>query len=281
VFDPQAPLWFYKLNSGPQRGLGSFRLDWDDALRATVDVTQCGNGQNIPCPTLGYIKHLGEMFDGDLGLPVTANADIVGPVGGFGWKFELDAGAPKSLRFTFVEVDPGSPMIFSIAYPPQTSFTIVASTQYCNANVSPDYTCSETFHQVDSVQLVRQSLGNTYHVDANGLLTIRLIQTPKTYIGRPEFFLPDYTDVGRGGVGFALNRFEREGIRLPKFDWGTYLTVEANCTSVDGVYCSDVPIFVTSSVCEAGFVQVAYDACVSGSQKMFADGSKITLETAT
>jgi hypothetical protein len=82
VFDPQAPLWFFKLDSGPQRGLGSLKMMWDSDLHAQVGLSQCGNGKIHPCDAVGHIKHLGGRFKNDKGLPVTANADIVGPVGG-------------------------------------------------------------------------------------------------------------------------------------------------------------------------------------------------------
>ncbi|KAI2493236.1 hypothetical protein MHU86_21310 [Fragilaria crotonensis] len=212
VFDQQGPLWFFKLDSGPQRGLGSVTMKWDSTLDAQVGVSHCGNGNSFPCDAVGRIKHLGGKYKNDAGLPVTANAQIVGPVGGFGWKLQLYKGAPKSIRFSEIEVDPATPMLLSIAYPPGTKFTITASSSYCKPSVQ--YTCQDTFRQVASVAAVRKSIGNTYHVSTNGVLTLRLIQTPKTFVGRPDFFLPKYTDEGRDGNGVALERFERDGIRL-------------------------------------------------------------------
>ena len=221
VYDPQGPLWFYKLGNGPERGLGSVTLHWDSALDAQVGVSQCGNGNSLPCDAVGRIKHLGRKYSNDTGLPVTANADITGPVGGFGWKLELFKGAPKSIRFSEVEVDPANPILLSIPYPPGTKFNITAISTRCKPTAQ--YTCMDTFRQVASFTEVRASMGNTYHVSSGGVITFRVIQTPKSFVGRPEFFLPQYTDGGREGYGIALERFERDGIRLPAFTDGNYL----------------------------------------------------------
>lgn len=276
VYEPQAPLWFLKLNNGPERGIGHFRMQWDNALHNKIGSSQCGNGQGLPCDYVGYIQHLGDYFSGDSGLPVTANADIVGPVGGFGWKLDLTQGSPKSVRFEQIEVDPSTPLLLSIPYPIGTSFTIEAVAAYCSDSAS--YSCTEIFHQVSSVEEVRNSLGNTYHVDSTtGLLTFRIIQTPKNFVGRPEFFLPSYEDIGKWGKGDALGRFERDGVRLPRMAYGPYLTLDANCpTDSSGVYCNSSPPAAEVDVCGSGFVQTGYDVCTSvgdASQKKYADGS--------
>jgi hypothetical protein len=278
VYDPQGPLWFFKLDSGPQRGIGSLNLRWDRSVDAEVGTTQCGNGPFIPCDFVGRIKHLGEKYKDDLGLPVTANADLVGPVGGFGWKLELDRGAPKSIFIAEVEVDPATPLLLSITYPAGTSFNITALASNCNASAT--HTCEEVFHQVDTVTAVRNSLGNTYHVDSNGVLTFRVIQTPSLFVGRPEFFLPQYTDKGMDGIGEALERFERDGIRLPAFTRGNIIKLYANCPS-SGAYCSELPAPFEPDVCPDGYVQTGYDVCrkiANGTvSKIFADGSTFSV----
>jgi len=258
IYDPQGPLWFFEMTNG--RGLGHVRIKWDDALHDEVGVTQCGNGKKIPCDYVGYIKHIGDLYAEDHGLPVTANADIVGPVGGFGWKFELNRGAPKSMRFEEIEVDPSTPMMISIAYPKGTTFELVAHAGWCDEDTT-EYSCTHKFHQVDSVEEVRSSIGNTYNVDAQGVLTVRIIQTPKTFVGRPEFFLPNYSSVDRDGKGYAVSRFERNGIRLPKYTRKNYLSLETSCDSTDGVYCSEFPPPYEPIVCSPGFKQTGYDIC--------------------
>mmetsp|Transcript_8285 Transcript_8285/g.13722 ORF Transcript_8285/g.13722 Transcript_8285/m.13722 type:complete len:308 (+) Transcript_8285:2-925(+) len=273
VYDPQAPLWFFKLTSGPERGMGHFVMEWDTALHDQIGDSQCGNGDGQPCDYRGYIKHVGEKFANDYGLPVTANGDIVGPVGGFGWVLDIFAGAPTSVLFRYIEVDPATPLLLSISYPPGTSFTIVAHAGWCN---SDNYLCDEVFQQVNSIEAVRNSLGNTYHVDYNGVLTLRIIQTPKLFLGKPDFMLPQYIDKPGGWKEiWALDRFERDGVRLPKSANGPYLTLDANCASNDGVYCSEaVESAYTRNVCPSGYFQSAYDTCTSSNGgNLFADGS--------
>ena len=278
VYDPQGPLWFYKRYSGPERGIGSFNMKWDSALVASVGTTQCGNAPFIPCDYVGRINHLGGMYAADAGLPVTANADIVGPVGGFGWKIELDKGAPKLLHISQVEVDPANPLLVSIAYPPGTSFTIlVHADPECVETAR--YTCQQHFHRVNSVAAVRKSLGDAYYVDANGVLTLRVIQNPHMFTGRPGFFLPQYTDLGRNGLGVAVERFERYGMRLPRFTYGPTIVISADCPS-KGAYCSVKPQPYMPTVCPAGYSQIAYDTCrliKNGAEtRVFADGSSVT-----
>jgi hypothetical protein len=248
-------------------------MNWDSALDAQVGVSQCGNGNRLPCDAVGRIKHLGRRYRNDTGLPVNANADITGPVGGFGWKLELFKGAPKSIRFSEIEVDPATPMLLSIAYPRGTKFNITANALYCKP--TSQFTCKDTFRQVSSVTKVRTSIGNTYHVSSAGVLTMRVIQTPKSFVGRPEFFLPKYNDKGRDGFGVALERFERDEIRLPAFTDGSYLLLEADCPS-SGAYCSVKPQTYDPNVCPARYVQTGYDTCSLGSNpkiKRYADGS--------
>jgi len=275
INDIQGPLKFFKLNEN--RGLGHFRMRWDDDLHDQIGDTQCGNGKNIPCDYVGYIKHLGDYYANDPGLPITASADIVGPTGGFGWKLELNGGAPKSLRFEEIEVDPSTPMLLSIAYPVGTNFTVVAKAGFCREGTS-EFSCTETFHRVESLEKLRSEMGNTYHVDEIGVLTIRLIQTPKTFVGRPNFFLPKYDDIGKSGIGLALPRFERDGIRLPKYTKTNYISLEADCSAI-GAYCSRIPLTYEPSVCSSGYRQTGYDHCTHSTNsgytvRHYSNGSK-------
>ena len=65
------------------------------------------------------------MFQQDNGHPVTARADIVGPVGGFGWILKINQGAPKSLIIQYIEVRWSNPLLLHIQYPIGTSVTIL------------------------------------------------------------------------------------------------------------------------------------------------------------
>jgi hypothetical protein len=276
VYDPQGPLWFFKLTSGPQRGLGHIKMIWDSDLASQVGITQCGNAVILPCDVLGYVKLIGEFFDEDKGLPVTAHGGIAGAAGGFGWKLELFHGAPRYIQFSEVEVDPDTPLLLSIAYPRGTTFMLTAYAEYCIPSLQ--YSCQERFQEVQSIRDVRESLGNTFYVDPNGVITFRIIQLSKSFTGRPDFFLPQYDDVGRNGNGYALSRFERDGIRLPVFSDGTYLELIADCpvSQLGPFYCSEVPEPYKPKVCPEGYEQTGYDVCsLKGNyeKKIFADGS--------
>ena len=257
VHDQQGPLKFIKANR--ERGLGHFRMLWDDSQHSQVGGALCGNGNQAPCTALGYIKHLGPRFVNDNGLPVTARADVAGPVGGFGWLLELSSGAPRNLKLELIEVRPDTPMLLSIAYPRGTTFTITANAAWCTPNER--YACQEQFYSVGSSEEVRNSPGNTYHVDNNGLLTIRVVQTPSGFVGNPSWFLPTYDDIGKWGNGHALPRFERGGVLLPKMSYGPYTEIQASCGG-SGAYCSERPPSVDQSgVCPNGYTQTAFDAC--------------------
>jgi len=274
IHDPQGPLKFIQKNNGPERDIGYFKLLWDDAQHNQVGSTLCGNGNRAPCPALGYIKHQGPLFEADNGLPVTASANIVGPIGGFGWLLKLNKGAPHSVKLELIEVKPDSPLLLSIAYPLGTGFTITANAKWCTP--SNNYSCQETFHSVASVKEVRESLGNTYHVDSNGILTVRIIQTPQSFIGDPDWLLPNYDTAGKWGSGYALDRFSRNGVLLPVRSSGPWLEILADCSRGTGnlaAYCSEDIAEVSSEVCPDGYDQVSYDKCCSNVECLFADGS--------
>lgn len=260
----EGPVNFFKLASGPERGLGHFRIKFDDAEHSKVGSSICTNGGMEPCPALGYIKHIGPMFASDRGLPVTAQADISGPVGGFGWLLKLVQGAPRKLLFELIEVRPDTPLVLYIAYPPGTTFDIYALAPYC--------TCKEPFKGVASVEAVRKSLGNTYHFGGDGLLTIRIVQFAGGYIGGDKgWILPEYnTTYPWDSNEFVLDRFERGGVLLPKMSYGPYIQINANCAG--GTYCSQSPQDLNPNPCPSGFKQVAFDRCCNGSNCICSNG---------
>ena len=153
VYDPQGPLRFIKQTNGPQRGLGHIKMQWDDSVNNQVGGSVCSNGDpSVACPTLGYMRHLGHKFSPSIsgalpGMPVNAGGNIVGPVGGFGWLLNLNAGAPKSITFPEVVVLPDTPSILSIPYPKGTAFTITATApSWCSIETS--YSCQQQFYAV-------------------------------------------------------------------------------------------------------------------------------------
>jgi hypothetical protein len=274
VLDEQGPLVFIQKDNGPARGLAHIHLEWDEALHATVGTTACVNGGSFSsgvwigpyCPPVGHIRHLGSMFDStndpEGGLPVTANPDITGLAGGYGWLLDLDGGAPHTLQISQIEVMPDTPLILSIAYPPGTSFTIKANALWCGESCTKS--CEELFTQVTTVEDVRKSAGNVYHFDTTtGLLTIRVIMFPERFTGEPYWKLYDFDDVSKENGEYALKRFERDGVILPiRSNSNQRIEIVADCAR-DDAYCADAPPSSNDydDVCSVGLEQVSYDRC--------------------
>jgi hypothetical protein len=257
-------------------------MKWDDSQHDKVNKGICGNGDHTPCPTLGYMRHLGFRFSPTIegggvsqGLPVTASADVTGPVGGFGWLLTLNQGAPRTISFQDLEVPPDTTMLLTIVYPLGTTFNITAHAwEACFPDES--YSCVKTFELVNSIDQVRNGPGNTYYVDSStGAVTFRLVQTSQEYVGNPDWIFQNYEGAGRYNRKSALFKFERRGIVLPKSAYGTGIVLKAHCSGT-GPYCGDAPSAYDPDVCPAGYQQVAYDSCCStetSSVCVFADGS--------
>jgi hypothetical protein len=281
VHDEQGPLNFIRTSDGPERGLASFAMVWDADLAGQTGKSVCGNGeQKLPCPKIGSLRHRGPRFAQDGGLPMTAVGDVTGLAGGYGWLLELDAGPPKEMKFSLVEVDPDTPLLLSIAYPVGTTFEFEATTEYCWEEAG--YSCSLGFESVASIDDVRNSNGNAYHVASDGVLTFRLIMSPAMFVGNPDFVLPTWEDPNRSGTWFALDRFEREGILLPRGSYGISTTMKASNCGGSGNYCAAASADATSAdnVCPPGYDQVAYDKCCSGTTCVYANSAAATSSVA-
>ena len=122
-------------------------------------------------------------------------------------------GAPKKLEIKSTEIDPDSPLILGIPYPEGTQVTITATVQ-CNNKVPDEYTCSETYHEVNSPEAVHSSQGNTYHMDSNGFLTVCVIMLARKCIGTEDGFTIPTLDTPSYDGWYALDHFERDGIVL-------------------------------------------------------------------
>jgi hypothetical protein len=164
------------------------------------------------------------------------------------------------LNITQMEITPTSPLVLSIAYPVGTKITITAKAAWCDP-VPGEYTCTETFRRVTTPAAVRSSPGNTYHLSATGVLTVRIIQFARYYTGNPTWRVPQYSDPGRWMENtYALPRFQRAGILLPNDAYDNIITIRAACGGT-GPYCSGAVANYDPNVCPSGFVQVAYDKC--------------------
>ena len=275
VRDEQGPLVFVQRNGGPDRGLGFVKLEWDNSIHSQVGDTLCSDEGRTSCPTVGYVRHTGPRFSDDLGLPITANADIVGLTGGYGWYLTFLQGPPRRLKLSSIELDPDTVLIVSIAYPVGTLVNVTAhASDGCRSNTA--FSCSEVFQPVSSRELVRQSpQGNAYHLSEDGILTFRVVQTGREFVGNPNWFVPSWDDIDRNGVEWILDRFERKGVRLPSAKTGPYIEVVANCGGA-GPYCTEALAptveLTVDSVCPVGYTQSAYDQCCSTSGCVFANG---------
>jgi hypothetical protein len=269
-YDPQGPLRFIDIQpkaGAPIRGLGHVKLSWDASVHDQVGQSVCGNGNNAPCPPLGYVRHAGKKFSNTFnktGLAITARGEIVGPVNGYAWIVELNSGAPRNLRIEAVEVLPETPMLISVAYPVGTTISITAKASDWCWQGSSEYTCSQSYTKAASLRDVRTGPGNQYYMDANGVVTFRVVQLPQGYVGRPSWFIPSRTDLDVWGKGFAIDRFERSGVYLPRQAYGPYLQIDAVCGG-SGPYCAGIPAPFDPDVCPSGHVQKSYDSCCSTS----------------
>lgn len=265
VFDEQGPLWFIKKNDGPDRGLGHMKLSFDPVMHAAAGNTICTNPgvPNNPCPYLGKIRHLGQKYENDDGLPITANPDVVGLVGGYSWLLSFNEGSPVELLIREIEVYPDTPMMLSIPYPPAIPVTITAHAKQCKT--SKKYTCTEIFHEVGSIDAVRQSEGNAYYRDAtSNLLTIRVIMFSRKYTGNPTWIKPDFDTHGKRGIGLALDSFTRANITIPKKNAHAWISIVADCaaSTTNAAYCAAMPDnTVNPDVCPLGYNQTSYDTC--------------------
>jgi hypothetical protein len=219
------------------------------------------------------------------GLPLTARGDVVGPTGGYGWIITFNKGAPRRITLSDPEINPSSPMIISIPYPPGTTFRITAySVQWCWEE--DNYKCKTNFRQVSTLAEVKNGRGDTYHF-ANGILTLRMAQTAMLFTGNSSFVLPELSSPPRRPEVdvFALYRFERMGVVLPRIHWGDQnYTIQAKCPgdtsrSSKVGYCRQrLRSIYDPDVCPStSYVQVAYDKCclkTDRSKCVFADETK-------
>ena len=271
VYDEQGPLYFIKKNNGPNRGVGSITLIWDKSLEAKVGSSVClGNtGKEIPnCPIQGYLRHAGYRFSpakssASKGIPVSANADMTGPIGGYGWILKLNGGAPRDLNITDIEVAPGDTMMLSIPYPVGTVFSVSANAEdWCNPRAG-SVSCREEFTAASSIDQVRTGAGNKYFVDSKGVLTIRIFQLARIWTGNPNWLgIPSWNMMASDGVTFAVPRFDRDGIKMPNYAGG-YFRIKASSCGGTGVFCSNAVNDYDPNVCPSGYKQVAYDKCCS------------------
>ena len=95
---------------------------------------------------------------------------------------------------------------------------------------------------------------------------LRLVQTSSRFVGYDtdgdgvgEWLIPGWDTPGRK-YEYALDRFERAGVRLPQFSFSANLKIQASCVG-SGKYCTGDLAAYDPSVCPEGYTQVGYDRC--------------------
>lgn len=76
--------------------------------------------------------------------------------------------------------------------------------------------------------------------------------------GVGEWAIPGWDTPDRNDL--ALDRFERDGVRLPMYSLFSNITLEVACIG-GGLYCSGDVEEHDPDVCPQGYTQVAFDRC--------------------
>ena len=86
---------------------------------------------------------------------------------------------------------------------------------------------------------------------------MRIVQPPSDRTGSPTWTVP---------VDAAVP-FERDGIRIPRYDWHSELIIAVTCAPsvADAHLCAGEAVGGEPPVCAYGYVQTAYDQCCRGS----------------
>ena len=262
--DPlSSPLWGCRERG--RRQIGSLALTFDETAQATVGQSTCGNGVvGAQCVPQGWARHWGWSHgDPDAqGLghehPITLNGEIAGALGGFGWHIRWDAGSPRRLCLSRLQVSASSQLMLSLPYPAGLAFSVVAhGPPWCSTNAWTS--CSWSFSSAASVQAVRSSDGDAFFYDAQeGLLYLRVVQPYSENVGSPSWTL----------VQEPTPSFARDGISIQRFDWFTKTCVEVDCASstTNSAFCSSAPPAAVPASCaglelSGTWLQVAYDIC--------------------
>lgn len=183
---------WWKYNSGCEAYLDQWRcrlaaedsaasvlVKHNAALEAGIGSSVCINGGGSkPCPVVGTVSHWG-VNDASKGLKIGINAKLSGPLiaSSGGWFIRFDAGTPKNLKFTNIQVMDYVKDIFIVAipYPAGTSFTIYhKGADWCATSNE----CRHNYRKVNTLAEVISSFGDAYFWNSGTrTLYLRLIQT--------------------------------------------------------------------------------------------------------
>jgi hypothetical protein len=253
TYSPEGPMVQCDAATGRRSiAIASFFMQWKPKPKQRADSGSTAGkcDRNVPCLPEGSIGHWGYAA----ALPLTRNSQVTGPSGGFGWHIQLNAGAPKTLQFTEIQMFRASPLMISIAYPKGVRFTITAQgPPWCRP--SPSLSCKHIFHGVPSIEAVRDSLGDAYYVDEAGVLYMRLVQPPDGNTGSPRWQLPEW----------PKPPFTRACLTIPtRSSTYEHIEIAADCaTSKSKYFCADAVAKAPPKPCAPGWRLMAYDRCCS------------------
>jgi hypothetical protein len=248
TYSPKGPLVLCDAAQG-RRSIASFFVQWRPNQRGEVDAPEICD-RNKPCTPEGSVQHWGYAA----ALPITLNAQVTGPSGGFGWHIKFNGGAPKILQFTEIQMFKASPLLISIAYPKGVGFTITArGPSWCKP--SAVLSCRHIFHGVASIRDVRKLLGDAFYVDKAGIMYMRLVQPPDGHTGSPHWTLPEW----------PRPPFTRAGLTIPtRSSLFEHIEIATDCATNPGSdFCAVMPLAAPPKPCKPGWRLVAYDRCCS------------------
>ena len=220
--------WLCDLVNG--RALGSLFLGFNVLQEdiGTEASEMCTN--NMTCPVVGTVSHLGYHTDPSAAMNVTLNTRITGPINGFGWVLGGGWLPPVSLVVSAIQVSRTKVMLLVLPYPIGTTFNItLRAGKGCGELGDSLLFCNWPLKQVRSAEAVRSGLGDDYFFDeTTGHLYVRLTAHSSSGIGkldqalgRVDWYLPSSTELGQSYV-------VPKGLRVPARG-GATLNILADC----------------------------------------------------
>jgi hypothetical protein len=219
----------------PKTSVASIILEVDPKQTSLIGSTICSNGDNKPCPEIGYATHLNRAGLKANGLALTDNTKITGPINfqlGNGWFVRYIAGAPKSFQVKNIQLETASTtLLLAFPYPPYTAFTIKAYAAFgCFPGLQNTNICQYSYIKVDSLKaLVKRTTGEGYFYDSKtNVLYLQVVENADNSLGVGTFT--------RKSNGLE---FVREGVSLPRAGYNYRISINSNCTTlVNSLYCA-------------------------------------------
>lgn len=241
---------WWKYNSGCEKYIGAWkcRMDPSDSAASVIikhnstaeaaigkEVCMNGGGKK-PCPVIGTLSHFGSTNE-SAGLQFAINAKVSGPLiaSSGGWFLRFNAGTPKVLRFTSVQVmEIEDVFLVAIPYPVGTNFTIYhKAASWCSTSWG---VCRHEVRQVYDLQSVIRAFGDAYYWNnAARTLYLRLVQTNQSF-GNKGTDVPAWSPITPEEI------FSRGGHTLIKPSYRSSIVVESSCSTNPCAPQNSVPV---------------------------------------